>query len=69
MFTKQHFEAIASIINKFARHNGTRDYPGGGEVDGIVNMLVDEFARYLETQNDHFDIDKFYEACYKGYMR
>jgi protein associated with RNAse G/E len=65
MFTKKHFEAIADILNKYTRHNGKRNYPGGKEVDEMINVMVTDFADFLETQNERFDKDKFFARTYK----
>lgn len=65
MFTKKHFESIADILNRFTRENGKRDYQGGGEVDAMINVIVSDFADFLETQNERFDKDKFFARVYR----
>jgi len=54
MFQKQHYEAVANII---------RDL-----VDNANNIdrddLVEHLADYFEKDNENFDRDKFYKACY-----
>lgn len=68
MMTKKHFEAIAGILNEFTRYNESRLFAGGSEVDGMISVIVNRFADYLETQNDNFDRDRFFNASYKDYL-
>ena len=55
--TKKHFEAIAKIINNCRRIKP--DYE-------LINTdeIVEQMANYMETQNENFNRDKFYQACY-----
>lgn len=52
MFSKQHYEAIAHIIN---RHNDTIS----------KHALTRELADVFEPDNERFDREKFLVACYK----
>jgi hypothetical protein len=57
--TKKHFEAIAQILNSAIRSLEMWGHEMG--TDDLVGL----FADYLEKQNEHFDRDRFYKACYK----
>jgi hypothetical protein len=56
MLTRKHFEAIAQILKGYHRHNGKRDYPGGTEVDDMIDHLVGDFGDYLENENPYSDL-------------
>lgn len=58
MFTKQHYEAIANIIDESRRINLDYEYL---DTDKVVERLAD----FFETDNERFDRDRFYTACYK----
>uniref|UniRef100_A0A6M3LP76 Uncharacterized protein n=1 Tax=viral metagenome TaxID=1070528 RepID=A0A6M3LP76_9ZZZZ len=60
MVTKQHFEAIANIINNCRR---LEDMPDSEHID--TDRIVESMADYFEEQNERFDRDRFYKACYK----
>ena len=57
MFTKQHFEAIADIIKS------AQTKYRGCTANELYNYIAEDFADYLEGQNERFNRDKFYQAC------
>jgi len=65
MFTKKHFEAVADLLHEFTQYNGKRVYPGSGEVDKIIDVIVDRFTNYFDNQNDRFNREKFLTRVYK----
>lgn len=56
MFTKQHYEAIARIINTQTQGNGAI------HKNGLVQALADMF----EADNERFNRDKFFTRCYEN---
>lgn len=58
--TKQHFKAIAEIVNK-----NTIDETDGYEHNTNTKDLITDLSNYFKTQNSLFDEDKFKEACLK----
>ena len=66
MFTKKHYEAIAKVLQGYKQYNGEREYPGGGEVDAMIDGMVSEFGDMLERDNPNFDRGRFLKACGYG---
>ena len=58
MFTKQHYEAIATLYNHRIKHVCT--VPSLDELD----KLVIETANAFELDNPQFDRDRFFKAVY-----
>jgi hypothetical protein len=57
MFTKRHFDAIASVF--YDELNS----PTGRANRLIIRNLAQRFASEFESSNPRFDIQKFYAAC------
>lgn len=57
MFTKRHFEAVASIIQD------ELNSPTGRANRLIIRNLAHRFASEFEKTNPRFDLQKFYAAC------
>jgi hypothetical protein len=64
MFTKQHYKAIAEIINN--RKVTNDNYCCGCELDGAEKTrlhIVNQLAGYFAQDNELFDREKFLKAC------
>lgn len=64
--TRMHFVALAEIIEMELAEFGA-DVTAQTAIEQVAYNL----AHYCETQNDHFDRDKFLEACgmLEGHVR
>ena len=60
--TKKDCKAIASIVG-ISTLLDTQIMPNGNTEYLIKGMFLDRLCEYLETDNPHFDRDKFVEAC------
>ena len=63
MFTKQHYQVIASII-KGLTSDVNVVWGGRGSID--KDYLVKARADYFEKDNPNFDRELFFKVCYKG---
>ena len=60
--TKQHFEAIANIINK---HYNLARQQGDHNTKMVLGIIVGELGDYFAETNPLFNTIMFYERCYK----
>ena len=58
-FTRQHYQALAAVIKK-ARHAHA-----SSDADAALNMVVDELATMLASDNPNFRKDQFVKAAQK----
>ena len=56
--TKQHFEAIAKILQNYhdSNYKSTETYH-------VIDELIGDFSSYLRTTNPNFDTIRFLKAC------
>lgn len=60
MFTKQHYEEVASILKRHIdRARETKDNSRYIALEGVV----DSFCLSFSNNNHNFDIEKFRKAC------
>lgn len=58
-FTRQHYQALAAVIKK-ARHTHA-----SSDAEAALNMVVDELATMLASDNPNFRKDQFVKAAQK----
>tara|TARA_R110002020_G_scaffold11211_1_gene42393 strand:+ start:370 stop:558 length:189 start_codon:yes stop_codon:yes gene_type:complete len=58
MFTRQHYEAIATVIQQYFAE---QDY--ATKTHGPKPNIVDYMTMMFEADNPRFDTVKFYDAC------
>lgn len=72
MFTKQHYEAIAKIINDLYPELPTQGTTKGTYTEkqelvaSTLTELAEKLAEYLWNDNPRFNEDKFLAACFKN---
>ena len=61
MMTRKDYIATAEILNNYVKKNNSSDKPSFvAEFDELVN----EFILFFEKDNERFDSEKFWEACF-----
>ena len=61
MMTRKDYIATAEILNNYVKKNNSVDKPSFvAEFDELVN----EFISFFEKDNERFDSEKFWEACF-----
>jgi hypothetical protein len=66
MFSKQHYEAIAQVMQNAHPGRGLSADNAGGDYPCAVRQWSEtckDFAEMLEKDNPHFDITRFMHAC------
>jgi hypothetical protein len=59
--TRKDYIATAEILNNYVKKNNSADKPSFvAEFDELVN----EFISFFENDNERFDSEKFWEACF-----
>lgn len=59
-FARQHYEAVAKIL---AEHTTIERRAGYNEALILLNDLTKDFCKLFAEDNEHFDSEKFIEAC------
>jgi len=64
MFTKQHYKAIAEIIEDchYGLNSCNADYYNAGRFDA-ARLIAIGLSDYFVSDNSYFDHDKFMKAC------
>ena len=61
MMTRKDYIATAEILNNYVKKNNPAEKPSFvAEFDELVN----EFISFFEKDNERFDSEKFWEACF-----
>lgn len=61
MLPEKYYIEFAKIFNKNKVPKGSRTWEGYN----VRQSIIDDFSKYLRTDNVYFNEDKFIEACNK----